>query len=219
MVRIVDPDTGTEKPAGRDRRDLGARRKRRDGLLAKPATDRSARSARKLVNPSPGTPEGPWLRTGDLGVMSEGELFIIGRIKDLLIVDGRNHYPDDIEATIQEITGGRVAAISIPDDRTRAAGGDRGSSRSEVTPRRRPWTGFAPSNAKSPRRFRSRTVCAWPIWCWCRRDRFRSPRAARFAVRPAWSGTGRTNSAAWTSRYDGGFRRGLLFDTGWSTTW
>ena len=50
--------------------------------------------------------------------MSEGELFIIGRIKDLLIVDGRNHYPDDIEATIQEITGGRVAAISIPDDRS-----------------------------------------------------------------------------------------------------
>ncbi len=72
----------------------------------------------KLVNPSPGTPQGPWLRTGDLGVMSDGELFIIGRIKDLLIVDGRNHYPDDIEATIQEITGGRVAAISVPDDRS-----------------------------------------------------------------------------------------------------
>ena len=71
-----------------------------------------------LVNPSPGTPERPWLRTGDLGVISEGELFIIGRIKDLLIVDGRNHYPDDIEATVQEITGGRVAAISIPDDRS-----------------------------------------------------------------------------------------------------
>ena len=50
--------------------------------------------------------------------MSDGELFIIGRIKDLLIVDGRNHYPDDIEATIQEITRGRVAAISIPDDET-----------------------------------------------------------------------------------------------------
>ena len=33
-------------------------------------------------------------------------------------MDGRNHYPDDIEATVQEITGGRVAAISIPDDRT-----------------------------------------------------------------------------------------------------
>ena len=43
-------------------------------------------------------------------------MFIVGRIKDLLIVDGRNHYPDDIEATIREITGGRVAAISIPED-------------------------------------------------------------------------------------------------------
>ncbi len=79
-----------------------------------------------LVEPSAGTPPGPWLRTGDLGVMSDGELFIIGRIKDLLIVDGRNHYPDDIEATIQEITGGRVAAISVPDDQQRAAGRDRG---------------------------------------------------------------------------------------------
>jgi long chain fatty acid CoA FadD26 len=49
--------------------------------------------------------------------MSDGELFIVGRIKDLLIVDGRNHYPDDIEATIQEISGGRVAAISVQDDR------------------------------------------------------------------------------------------------------
>ena len=66
----------------------------------------------RLVDPSPRHAAGAWLRTGDLGVISDGELFIIGRIKDLLIVDGRNHYPDDIEATIQEITGGRVAAIS-----------------------------------------------------------------------------------------------------------
>ena len=34
-------------------------------------------------------------------MISDGEMFIVGRIKDLLIVDGRNHYPDDIEATIQ----------------------------------------------------------------------------------------------------------------------
>jgi fatty acid CoA ligase FadD28 len=50
-----------------------------------------------------------------LGVFSDGELFIIGRIKDLLIVYGRNHSPDDIEATIQEITRGRCVAISVPD--------------------------------------------------------------------------------------------------------
>ncbi len=56
--------------------------------------------------------------TGDLGVISDGELYIVGRIKDLLIVDGRNHYPDDIEATVSEITGGRVAAISIPNSQS-----------------------------------------------------------------------------------------------------
>ena len=69
-----------------------------------------------LVDPSAGTPEGPWLRTGDLGFLSDGELFIVGRIKDLLIVYGRNHAPEDIEATIQGITRGRCAAIAVPRD-------------------------------------------------------------------------------------------------------
>jgi fatty acid CoA ligase FadD28 len=67
-----------------------------------------------LVDRSPGTPEEPWLRTGDLGFLFDGELFILGRIKDLLIVYGRNHSPDDIEATVQEITRGRCAAIAVP---------------------------------------------------------------------------------------------------------
>lgn len=67
-----------------------------------------------LVDPTPGTPDGPWLKTGDLGFVSGGDLFIVGRIKDLLIIRGRNHYPEDIEATVQQITGGRVAAISVP---------------------------------------------------------------------------------------------------------
>ena len=116
-VRIVDPETSTENSAGK----VGEIWVHGDNVAAAywrnpQQTERTFGG--KLVGPSVGTPQGPWLRTGDLGVMSEGELFIIGRIKDLLIVDGRNHYPDDIEATIQEITGGRVAAISIPDDRT-----------------------------------------------------------------------------------------------------
>jgi fatty acid CoA ligase FadD28 len=50
-----------------------------------------------------------------LGFISDGELFIIGRIKDLLIVYGRNHSPDDLEATIQTVAPGRCAAISVPD--------------------------------------------------------------------------------------------------------
>lgn len=49
-------------------------------------------------------------------MFSDGELFIIGRIKDLLIVYGRYHSPDDIEATIQQITRGRCVAISVPDE-------------------------------------------------------------------------------------------------------
>ena len=46
--------------------------------------------------------EGPFLRTGDLGFIHEGELFVTGRIKDLIIVAGRNHYPQDIELTVEE---------------------------------------------------------------------------------------------------------------------
>ncbi|GAA2870828.1 hypothetical protein GCM10020220_070140 [Nonomuraea rubra] len=45
--------------------------------------------------------EGPFLRTGDLGVVHEGELFVSGRLKDLIIVGGRNHYPQDLEATAE----------------------------------------------------------------------------------------------------------------------
>lgn len=43
-----------------------------------------------------------WLATGDLGVLFDGELFMTGRLKDLVIVDGRNHYPQDIEQTVED---------------------------------------------------------------------------------------------------------------------
>jgi 8-amino-7-oxononanoate synthase/acyl carrier protein len=46
------------------------------------------------------TGEGPFLRTGDLGFTHDGELFVTGRLKDLVIVRGCNHYPQDIEATV-----------------------------------------------------------------------------------------------------------------------
>jgi long-chain fatty acid adenylase/transferase FadD26 len=116
-IRIVDSDTRVENPAGMVGEIWLHGDNIANGYWRKPQQSQRTFGG-QLVDPSTGTPLGPWLRTGDLGVIYDGELFIIGRIKDLLIVDGRNHYPDDIEATTQEISGGRVAAISIPDDRT-----------------------------------------------------------------------------------------------------
>ncbi|MDR1268324.1 MAG: aminotransferase class I/II-fold pyridoxal phosphate-dependent enzyme [Planctomycetaceae bacterium] len=49
------------------------------------------------------TNEGPFMRTGDLGFMVEGELFVTGRIKDLIIIRGVNLYPQDIEMTVQRV--------------------------------------------------------------------------------------------------------------------
>ncbi|WP_437963544.1 fatty acyl-AMP ligase [Sorangium sp. So ce260] len=61
--------------------------------------------------------EGPFLRTGDLGFMRGGDLFITGRLKDVLIIRGRNHYPEDIELTVERsnaaLRPGCGAAFSV----------------------------------------------------------------------------------------------------------
>lgn len=67
-----------------------------------------------------GAPEDNWMRTGDLAVIVDENVFITGRLKDLIIVAGRNHYPQDIEATAEEATKqiapGVLAAFSISTD-------------------------------------------------------------------------------------------------------
>ena len=116
-VRIVDPETRLEKSAGEVGEVWVHGGQVATGYWRNPELSERTFNG-QLSEPSDGTPKGPWLRTGDLGVLYDGELYIIGRIKDLLIVDGRNHYPDDIEFTVSEITAGRVAAVSIPDEAT-----------------------------------------------------------------------------------------------------
>ena len=113
LVRIVDPETSVECPAGTTGEIWVFGANNAQGYWGD-----AQKTVETFGGVLAGAPEGPWLRTGDLGFISDGELFIVARIKDLLIVYGRNHSPDDIEATIQEISGGRVAAIAVADGQT-----------------------------------------------------------------------------------------------------
>jgi fatty acid CoA ligase FadD28 len=117
IMRIVDADTGIECPDEQTGEIWMHGENVAVGYWQQPEVSEGVFRA-QLANPTEGTPQGPWLRTGDLGFISEGELFIMGRIKDLLIIYGRNHSPDDLEATAQEITRSRVAAISVSDATT-----------------------------------------------------------------------------------------------------
>ena len=80
-----------------------------------------------------GTGEQPWLRTGDLGAIFGGQLLVTGRLKDLLIIDGRNHYPQDVEETVHAALDAdrreRAAVFAVP--------GEEGESVVAVAERRR----------------------------------------------------------------------------------
>ncbi|HVG21771.1 MAG TPA: AMP-binding protein, partial [Blastocatellia bacterium] len=83
------------------------------------------------------TGEGPFLRTGDLGFINGGELFVTGRLKDLIIIRGLNHYPQDIELTAEQshsaLRLGGGAAFSVDVD-----GEERLALVHEIDPRQSP---------------------------------------------------------------------------------
>ncbi|MDF5752448.1 fatty acyl-AMP ligase [Spongiactinospora sp. TRM90649] len=95
-LAIVDPETSLRLPEGRVGEIWVAGPDMADGYWNRPQESEQTFGARIAD-----TGEGPFLRTGDLGVLDDGELFVVGRLKDLVIVGGRNHYPQDIEATVE----------------------------------------------------------------------------------------------------------------------
>jgi acyl-CoA synthetase (AMP-forming)/AMP-acid ligase II len=109
-VRIVDPHTG--RLVGP--RDVGEIWVRGENVCAAYWTrDESTEEVFDVVLDG----EGGWLRTGDLGFFHEGSLFVAGRRKDLIIIDGGNHHPIDIELTVEDevpaVRPGHVVAFSV----------------------------------------------------------------------------------------------------------
>ncbi|WP_428552439.1 non-ribosomal peptide synthetase [Pseudomonas edaphica] len=107
-VLIADPHTLTELPDNRVGELWAAGPSIAHGYWRNPEA-----SAKTFVQHAGRT----WLRTGDLGFIREGEVYITGRLKDLLIVRGHNLYPQDIEQTVERevevVRKGRVAAFAV----------------------------------------------------------------------------------------------------------
>ncbi|UXA16042.1 fatty acyl-AMP ligase [Mycobacterium sp. SMC-4] len=124
---IVDPATGSEQPDGQ----VGELWLQGDnigrGYWNRPEDTRHAFGARlrsQLPEHSHGAgarADQQWLRTGDLGFYLDGELFVTGRIADMVQAHGRQHYPHDIETTAAEASAvvrrGYVAAFTVDGDR------------------------------------------------------------------------------------------------------
>ncbi|MBB4683866.1 fatty acyl-AMP ligase [Amycolatopsis jiangsuensis] len=110
-VRIGDPDSGEPVPDGQvgEIQVIGANVGQ--GYWRRPRESAATFGA-------------GYLATGDLGVRFEGELYMTGRLKDLVIVDGRNHYPQDIEQTVEShptVRPHSAAVFAIPHDKGETA--------------------------------------------------------------------------------------------------
>ncbi|MEY9904116.1 acyl-CoA synthetase (AMP-forming)/AMP-acid ligase II [Catenulispora sp. MAP12-49] len=112
-LRIIDPRTRAVLPD-----DTVGEIAVRGPNVARGYWKRAEETAEVFEAVVPGTGEQPWLRTGDLGAVHDGRLLVTGRLKDLLIVDGRNHYPQDIEETVRAALDAapneRIAVFSVP---------------------------------------------------------------------------------------------------------
>ncbi|HLR98334.1 MAG TPA: long-chain-fatty-acid--AMP ligase FadD32 [Mycolicibacillus parakoreensis] len=127
---IVDAETGAELPDGQIGEVWLHGKNMGTGYWNKPAetveTFQNPLTSRIEDSHAEGADEDArWVRTGDYGTFYDKDLYITGRVKDLVIVDGRNHYPQDLEYSAQEasraVRPGFVAAFSVPANQLPAA--------------------------------------------------------------------------------------------------
>ncbi|MFB7331126.1 fatty acyl-AMP ligase [Streptomyces adustus] len=108
---VADPEQGVELPEG----EVGEIWV--SGASVAKGYWRNALATRQTFRATMAGHEGRFLRTGDLGFLRSGELFVTGRLKDLMVVDGRNHYPQDLELAAEmchpALRPGCTAAFSV----------------------------------------------------------------------------------------------------------
>ncbi len=128
-VLIVDPQAHEPLPPGRVGEIWVSGPSVAQGYWNRPEETQGTFGA-MLAEPDPSAPAqvvarwrpnpGPYMRTGDLGFFDNGELFVTGRLKDLIIIRGRNHYPQDLEYSVEEATplvrAGSLAAFAVDHD-------------------------------------------------------------------------------------------------------
>jgi thioester reductase-like protein len=120
VVRIVDPASRAVRGEDLIGEIWLAGASKAGGYFGKPELSRTLFAATVAGD----TAEAPFFRTGDMGFLHDGELFVCGRLKDMIISNGRNFYPSDIEAVVEraspKIRAGYVAAFAV----TRPEGGE-----------------------------------------------------------------------------------------------
>jgi len=100
-VRIVDPEDCSELPNGRVGEIWVKGPSVCAGYWARPVATRD--TFRAGLSGASGPDASGWLRTGDLGVLDRGELYVTGRIKEMILINGRNIYPHDVERAVRDV--------------------------------------------------------------------------------------------------------------------
>ena len=117
QLAIIDPTSGRNVEAGKIGEILAAGESCAQGYWNNAAAT-AATFGYRLAETADSSPS--WLRTGDLGFIADGDLFITGRLRDLIILSGRNHFPVDLERTVESadpaIAPSGAAAISVECD-------------------------------------------------------------------------------------------------------